>query len=290
MGMAGLIGAAAAFVIQISAATQRYPAAGLVVAIDVPHQAVVVSHDDIPGYMNAMVMRFQVRPLKALNGLQPGNSVQFTLVVEKDSSWAENIRVVEFKSAERDPVETRRLQLLSSIIGKGQGAELSAGQPVPDFTLIDQNSQKIALSGLAGKVVAMNFVYTRCPLPDYCFRLSNNFGRIQKRFAARMGQDLVLLTITFDPAHDRPDVLASYARIWKADPQAWHFLTGESADIQRVCSMFGVGFWQEDGMFTHSLHTVVIDRHGLLVANIEGNQYTVQQLGDMLDSVLNRSR
>ena len=74
------------------------------------------------------------------------------------------------------------------------------------------------LSRLAGKVVAMNFIYTRCPLPDYCFRLSNHLASLQKRFAERMGRDLILMTGTFDPAHDRPDVMANYARIWQANP------------------------------------------------------------------------
>ncbi len=290
MRMTCVVGAVVALTLQIATAAQRYPALGLVVAVDSPHHAIVVSHQSIAGYMDAMVMPFQVRSAKALDGVQPGNQVAFTLVVEKNSSWAENIRIVEFKSAERDPVETRRLQLLGSIIGSRQATELTTGQPVPDFMLIDQNSQPVVLSRLAGKVVAMNFVYTRCPLPDYCFRLSNNFGRIQKRFATRMGRDLILLTVTFDPAHDRPDVLAGYARIWKAQPQAWHFLTGESSAVQRVCAMFGVGFWQDEGMFTHSLHTVVIDRSGILAANIEGNQYTAEQLGDLLDSVLSRAR
>lgn len=271
-------------------AAQRYPVSGLVVAVDPPHQTVVVSHQNIPGYMDAMVMPFRVRAPKALEGLQPGARVEFTLVVDKNSSWVENIRAVEFNSAERDPVQARRLKLLGSIIGTSQPTALTIGQPVPDFTLIDQNSQPIMLSKLAGKVVAMNFIYTRCPLPDYCFRLSNNFGNLQKRFAERMSRDLTLLTVTFDPAHDRPEVLANYARIWKADFQTWHFLTGPLADVQRVCAMFGVGYWQDEGMFTHSLHTVVIDRKGRLAADVEGNRFTARQLGDLVEAVLRQAR
>ena len=79
----------------------------------------------------------------------------------------------------------------------------------------------------------MTFIYTSCPLPNYCFRLSNNFGRLNQRFAARMGRDLVLLSITIDPVHDRPAVLAKYAATWKADPKSWHFLTGSLAEVQR---------------------------------------------------------
>jgi protein SCO1/2 len=121
-------------------------------------------------------------------------------------------------------------------------------------------------------------------LPDYCFRLSNNFGRLQKRFGAR--RDLALLTVTFDPIHDRPHVLARYAQIWKADPAMWHFLTGDIADVDRLCEMFGVARWRDDGLFTHSLHTVVINRQGKVTANIEGNRFSAQQLGDLVEATM----
>jgi protein SCO1/2 len=144
------------------------------------------------------------------------------------------------------------------------------------------------LSQFAGKVVALNFVYTRCPLPDYCFRLSNNLAQLQKRFGDRLGKDLVLLTITFDPVRDTPDVMAKYAHIWNADTKSWHFLTGTVAEVQRVCGMFGVAAWQDEGVLTHSLHTVVIDRRGRLAANVEGNSYTAKQLGDLVEEVIKR--
>jgi protein SCO1/2 len=131
---------------------------------------------------------------------------------------------------------------------------------VADFTLIDQTGKPVRLSQFAGKVVALTFIYTSCPLPNFCFRLSNHFGQLNKRFAARMGRDLVLLSITFDPVHDSPEVLAKYAATCKADPKSWHFLTGSLAEVKAVCARFGLNFWQEEGLFTHSMHTVVIDR------------------------------
>ncbi len=271
-----------------AAAQQRYPVSGLVLSLDQPHQSVLVSHGSIPGYMDAMTMAFRVQTVKDFAALHVGDAVAFTLVVDRNSSWAEDIRVVEFDSAERDPVQANRLKLLASLMEKSAAAMLSPGQPVPDFTLTDQTNHPVTFSAFAGKVVAMNFVYTRCPLPDYCFRLSNNFGQLQKRFGAN--SDLVLLTVTFDPANDRPDVLASYAQIWKADPKSWHFLTGSVTELQRLCALFGVGYWPDEGLYTHSLHTVVIDRWGTLVANLEGNRYTARQLGDLVETVIHRPR
>ena len=99
----------------------------------------------------------------------------------------------------------------------------------------------------------------------------------------------MLLSVTFDPLNDQPDVLTRYARIWKADPKIWRFLTGPVADVQRLCSIFGAGSWPDEGLLTHSLHSAVIDREGKLVANIEGNRYTAQQLGDLVETVMKRS-
>jgi protein SCO1/2 len=112
--------------------------------------------------------------------------------------------------------------------------------------------------------------------------VSNNFGVLQKRFQKELGRDLVLLTVTFDPERDTPDVLATYASQWKADPKTWHFLTGAAADVRKVCAMFGVEFFPDEGLLNHSLRTLVIDRRGTIAASIDGNQYTPEQLGDLV--------
>ena len=109
---------------------------------------------------------------------------------------------------------------------------------------------------------------------------------LQTRFAKELGRDLVLLTVSFDPVHDTPDVLAKYASQWDANPDTWRFLTGPPADVERACRLFGVHAFTNEGLLDHSLHTVIINREGILVANIEGNQFTATQLGDVTAVVL----
>jgi protein SCO1/2 len=137
--------------------------------------------------------------------------------------------------------------------------------------------------------VVVNFIYTSCALPNFCFRNSNTFGVLQKRFKERMGRDLVLLTVSFDPQRDQPDVLARYAKTWKANPATWHFLTGPVPDVQRVSNMFGMDYFPDEGLMDHSLHTAIINRQGRLAANIEGNQFTADQLGDLVKTLLESS-
>jgi protein SCO1 len=268
-------------------AAERYPVTGLVLKVDSSHHAFVASCTAIPGYMDAMVMPISVRNPKLLGGLKRGTFVDFTLVVTHEDSYAENVQVHHYQSVELEPLQVRQLQGLAGLEHPGGvSAEVVVGAPVPDFTLTDQNRRAISLSRLSGKVLVSSFIYTRCPLPNYCFRLSNNLGRLQKRFTERMGRDLVLLSVTMDPVHDTPEVLAQYAATWKADANSWHFLTGPEPEVRKICNRFGVNFWPDEGALTHSLHTIVIDRQGKLAANFEGNEFTAQQLGDFVETML----
>jgi protein SCO1/2 len=270
-------------------AARSYSASGIVLRVDRPGHSMEVSCREIPGYMAAMVMDFPVRNAKELDGLLPGMTIDFTLAVSDDSAYAESIRVHQFQSTDQEPMAARQLNLLSNLVASASGETkpLTVGQRVPDFSLISQKREPIKLSRFAGSVVAITFLYTHCPLPNYCFRLSNNFGIVQRRFADRVGRDLVLLSITFDPEHDQPEVLAQYAGNWKAaDAKGWYFLTGALPEIQKVSLEFGMNFWQDEGLITHALHTVIVDRSGHMVANLEGNEFTAQQLGDLLESVL----
>ena len=137
-------------------------------------------------------------------------------------------------------------------------------------------------------MVALTFAYSRCPNPNYCFRLPTNLSRLSRRFHDLTGRDLVLVTIVIDPDEDQGKALERYADTWKADPAAWHFLTGKLDDIRSVAQLFGMNFWNDEGFLTHSFHTVVIDREGRMAANLEGNQFTAQQLGDLVQTVLRR--
>ena len=267
---------------------ETYSASGLVLLADREHLSLKVSCEAIPGYMEAMVMTFRVHNSKALDGLKPGMVIDFKLDVGKDAAYAEQVQVRAYENSTQEPMAARQLEILdaatSSISRDAQA--LQVGQAVPDFTLIDQKRERVSLSALRGKVVAITFIYTRCPLPNFCFRASNNFGVLHSRFADRMGKDLVLLTITFDPDHDQPETLADYARTWTKDATGWHFLTGPSADVKNLCHEFGVNSWQDEGLLTHSLHTVIVDRQGRIAANLEGNEYTAKQLGDLAEAVM----
>jgi protein SCO1/2 len=268
-------------------AAENHPARGIVLKADGAHHVLVVSCEEIPGYMQAMEMEFTVREAKALVALKPGTAVNFTIVAQGDKLYAENLRQGTTASFESEPMAAGQLTALNSMLEPAVKV-LAIGEPVPDFALTDQTGKTIHLADFTGKVVALTFGYSRCPNPNYCFRLSNNLAQVAKRLHDRVGQDLIMLTIMIDPEHDQGAALTQYAEVWKADPAYWHFLTGPVAGIKQISGLFGMNFWSVEGLVTHSLHTIIIDRHGRLAVNLEGNQFTPQELGDLLRSVLDR--
>lgn len=274
----------------ISVAAQRpgrHEMTGMVLRVDAAGKSVVISHDPVPGVMPAMTMPFEVRDGKELNGLVPGSIVSFTLALQKDVGYIERVKTIRYQSVEQDPLAARRLRLLRNLTAPAQ-KPLAAGDPVPDFTLVNQSRQRVSLSQFRGRVVALNFIYTSCVLPQFCYRMANHFSVVRNRFRDRLERDLVLLTVTFDPARDTPERLQQYAAQWKADVKSWHFMTGAAPDVERVCNLFGVDFFADEGLMSHSVHTAIIDRQGELVANIEGNHFTAAQLGDLVQTTLRK--
>jgi protein SCO1/2 len=269
------------------ATERRHFAEGMVVEVDKEALSIVVSCEAIPGYMDAMEMPFQVRNAAVLAELRAGLTVHFTMVEDDSHVFADEVRVVRNVNGEVEPVEAARLAFLRRTLDPAAGERtVQLGQVVPDFALIDQEQRSIHFSQFKGKVVALTFGYSRCPNPNYCFRLSNNLAQLERRFSGPNAGDLVLITILIDPANDQPGALGSYAKTWKADPSRWLFLTGPVEQLRSVATLFGTDFWDDEGFLTHSFHTAVIDRDGRLVANLEGNRFTPKQLGDLVESVL----
>ena len=234
-----------------------------------------VSHEPVPGFMDAMVMPFDLRdPSDVGPGSRRPHRIPHFLTQRADAHRSTQVAV-------RGPPG-------GAPVAAGSTAAVRVGAAVPDFSLSSHHGGAVSLSSLRGKVAAVAFIYTRCPLPDYCPRMMTNFRAVKQRFADRLNRDLVLLTVTFDPQYDTAQTLTQYARRYSADVDGWHFLTGSSADVARVCELFGVEFWPEEGLITHTLRTAVIDRDGRLAATLEGKDYSGSQLGDLLDVVLAR--
>jgi len=250
---------------------------GLVLKVDRPGSTVTISHDAFPSYMDAMAMPFDLRGGARSVKVAAGDRVKLRLSVKGGRSWLDKLEVVSGTPVDAGLQQSPAVPVLVPV-----------GAQIPDFDLLDQTGAGVSLASLKGKVVAVTFIYTRCPLPDYCPRMVENFRAIRNRFTARMNRDLVLLTISFDPKYDTPQMMAAYASANRAGGPGWLFLTGDTAKIARVCDAFGIQYFAEEGLITHSLQTAVIDRDGRLAATVEGKEFTPQQLGDLVGAVLDK--
>jgi protein SCO1/2 len=230
---------------------------GIVVAVDPAARTMLVSHRPIGKYMPAMMMPFRVGDRQELDGLSPGARVEFELVVEKDQSYARRIR----KTGQGDIPPAKE--------------KLRTGDRLPGFRLTDQEGRTTTEEDLRGKVALVNFIYTRCPLPDVCPRLSANFAALQRRF----GDRVLLLSVTVDPDYDTPAVLREYAGRWAADPRGWRFLTG---DVARLAAALGEVYWTDEGSIGHNSMTTVVGRDGRIAAMVEGAGYRVDQLANLV--------
>jgi protein SCO1/2 len=252
------------------AVAKSYPVDAIVLALDPAAQTMLVSHRPIPRYMPAMVMPFRVEHPHDLEALYPGARVQFDLVITNRYSLARNVR----KSAGAD----------ASVAPPGD--QLTIGAPLPDFQLTDQLGRTVQPEGLRGKVIAIDFIYTRCPLPDVCPRLSANFATLQRRFREQLNRDLILLSVTVDPDYDTPAVLADYAKRWAADPAAWRFLTG---DVSKLAAALGEVYWTDEGSIGHNSTTSIVNRNGCLAARVEGSNYRIDQLEHLIARELEKN-
>lgn len=259
--------------------TTRYPLTGQVMAVNTDRGELTVKHDDIDGLMPAMTMTFPVASADALHERVPGELIAATL--EVTSGQGTLVNVVHTGSAPL-PTNSNEVALASGV--------LDVGDSVPDAALIDQSDRRRSLSEWTGTPTLYGFVYTTCPLPNFCPLIDSNFATIQREIAvdpALAGQ-VRLISISIDPAHDTPEVLAAHADRIGADPAAWTLLTGDVATVDRVAGRFGVGIVRPDtpGEIKHNLRTTLVGRDGRVAAIYPGNDWSVEDVLDDLRSAV----
>ena len=262
-------------------ASTRYPLRGQVLAIGEPgpggRRDVTLKHGDIPGFMPAMTMPYFVRPPAELDGLVKGDLVTSTLVLKGSEIFLTDLK----KTGHADlPPDAKPVKIMDV---------MQPGDEVPDDALVDQAGATHKLSDWRGRALAVTFVYTRCPLADFCPLMDKRFSELEKGIAAdpRLRDRVHLVSVSFDPAHDTPDVIAAHAKNAGADPRTWSYLTGTPAAIDHVTSRFGVSTIVETDAptITHNLRTALVDPKGRLVTIHSGNDWTVDALlADLRDA------
>jgi protein SCO1/2 len=259
---------------------KRYPMTGQIISIDTQHRELTINHKDIPNFMPGMTMAYPVATPSLMDGRSPGELITAVLAVDK--TGARLVEITHVGSAAL-PANANQAAMASGI--------LDAGDEIPDTAFIDQDNRRRSLSEWKGTALVLTFTYTRCPLPNFCPLMDQNFATLQRRLAddTAMRGRVHLLTLTFDPEHDTPDVLKKHAAKLKADPAVWTFLTGDAVTVERFAGKFGIGVLrdaQTPGEIAHNLRTAIIGPDQRIVKVYSGNEWTPGAvLADLRDIV-----
>jgi len=232
---------------------------GVVREIIPERKKIKITHEDIPGYMEAMTMMLDVKDAKELSGLQTGDSLSFRMLVTEDDGWIDQLKKLD---EPRTPLPAAQPPLR-----RVRDVEpLAVGDAMPDYTFTNTQGRVMRLSEFKGRAFALTFIFTRCPFPTFCPRLSLSFEEAQRQLKAMSGgpTNWHLLSLTIDPDYDTLPRLQDYATRYKADPARWDFLTGELIDITAISEQFGLQFWRANPSepINHNVRTVVIDAAG----------------------------
>ena len=261
----------AALTVLASACDQRppakqYPLKGQILAVNAQDDTLTIKHDDIPNYMPAMTMTYNVASKALMDGRKPGELI--TGMLETAGAGPRLVAITHAGDAPLPP---------DNEVGMATGVLLT-GEIVPDVALIDQTNARRSFNDWRGSFTLITFIYTRCPLPDFCPLMDQNFAALQRAIAKdpKLAGHVKLLSISFDPEHDTPEVLSAHAAHLKADPAVWTFATADRVTIDRLAGKFGVNVVRaaDPTQITHSLRTTLIDPDGRIVKFYDGNDWT----------------
>lgn len=256
---------------QASPNAKRYPLSGVVRAVKAGDESLSVAHEDIEGLMDAMTMDFHVQDPWVLKAAGPGDRITATLVLDGARSWLETVALTKADS--------------SSATLPAADVAVAPGTPLPDVAFTNQHGVAVRPSSYAGRAAVYTFIYTRCPLPDFCPLMMQRLNDLAARLeAAGRRDDVWLLAVTLDPAFDTPPVLEAYGdRLLAATDPARRYaraalLTGDVDAIRTFASTFQLTFEQDGEGIVHGLRTVVVDADGRVVRTFRGSDWTVDEL------------
>lgn len=234
--------------------TRTYLARGTVQSLKPDGLTVVVRHEEIPGYMSAMTMPFKARAPRELAGLQTQDQISFRLNVTETESWINQVKRTG-KAVPREPGPT------AAPLAPSPGTH-----PLMQFKFTNELGQAVSLDQFHGQALAITFFFTRCPIPEYCPRLSQNFREATRKLLAMTNapSNWHFLSVSFDPDFDSPAILKAYGERYQYDAAHWSFLTGPKERVRELASLSDVQFEREGGFFNHNFRTLVIDAAGKL--------------------------
>jgi len=258
---------------------RSFLARGVVRNLGSDGQTVVVRHEEIPGFMPRMTMEFTVRDTNELRGLSAGQAITFNVKATDTDSWIENIRHAATNDLAPLPSSEPSSSSLLHI------AQMKPGDVLPDAEVLAEDGRIVKLSEFQGRALAFTFIFTRCPLPDYCPRMNQHFNRARDLLLHQPGgpTNWQFLSISFDPEFDKPGVLTRYAYSYRGkNVDRWLFAAAPTNVMASFVSQLDFRFANEGGSFLHNLRTVVLDPQRRIHRQFDGNKWKAEELAQAM--------
>jgi protein SCO1/2 len=262
---------------------QIYQAKGIVKELRPNGKTVVIQHEAIPGYMQAMTMPFEVRDTNELRGLQTGDAIAFRITVTETDGWVSDIR----KLTPHKPAE---LPSRTGFFVTRDVEPLNIGDALPEYHFTNEFGKVVSTGQFKGGPLVFTFFFTSCPYPLFCPKLSSLFEETEKKLLAMTNAPAKwqLISISFDPTNDSPEVLRNYAARYHYDPKHWTFVTGDMIDLIAISDEVGEEFSRSpEAGVTHNLRTVVLDAQGRIQKIYHNNEWTAD---DLVAEILNAAK
>jgi protein SCO1/2 len=246
-----------------------YEVRGVVREVRAATMEVIIDHERIPGFMDAMTMPFVIRDKHELDGLNPGDAVSFRLTVSPSDAWIQEIRK-HGRSSDAPALPRRPSKELA----------LKVGDPMPDFCLVNEQGAPVRLEDYKGHVLVLTFIFTNCRMPTLCPLISSQMAAAQNTLIAdpNAPKNWRILSITIDPNVDQPEVLKAYAMRLGSNRDHWQFATGSLESIKTLASRCGLTFWSEGGTIVHDLRTLIVGPDGRVRTVFSDQSWTPQML------------
>jgi protein SCO1/2 len=255
---------------QASTGERVFKVDGVVKTIRPDGRTAVIQHEAIPGYMEAMTMPFRVKDAAELKAVGAGDVIKFRFHVTGDESWMDQVEVVR-TAAPRGATNAivERVAMATNDVPSASTNKASP-HPLMTYKFTNQLGQAVSLADFRGTALAITFIFTRCPVPDYCPRLTKNFQETVDKLSAlpNCPTNWHLLSFTIDPAWDTPRILKAYAERYRYNPEHWSFLTGPSERITDLVRESGVTVEPSAGLFSHNFRTLIVGTNGQLLTSI----------------------
>jgi len=250
---------------------QVFDVKGEVKEVKLDEKTVVIKHEEIRDYMKAMTMPFEVRDTNEIAGLKPGDSISFKLFTTDTDAWIANVKKLgEVAASSDDDDSFRRIPDFEP---------LAEGSALPDYLFTNELGQAVQFSAWKGKGVAITFIFTTCPFPTFCPRMTQNFVEVQRLMSAGASvTNWLLASMSFDPKKDSPAVMLNYGRGFKYNPDHWTFLSGDPVTIAMFAGQVGQFYYEKDNTINHNLRTLVINANGTIRKIIPDNKWTPEEL------------